>query len=191
MELRVTVPDGLTSRADWRHGDDLEAVFVGSDCVVRWVRTLGWTVFDGRGDALVHAVSSARHPATVDRGEWRDAASEKAVPDALCVEYASLGSFEQPLDIERLGLDAFTRDVVSRPVWFSVDGQVRHSGSKRAAETNLPGERYCDLCGRCVSANNFWSQHMKRVHARERRYVRSVMHVQEALLYARDQVARE
>lgn len=126
MELSVTVPGGLTSRADWRHGDDLEAVFTG-----------------------------------------------EAVHDALCVEYASLGSFEQPLDIRRLGIDAFTRGVVSRPLaWFSVDGQVRHSGSKRAAETNLPGERYCDLCGRCVSANNSWSQHMKRVHSRERRYAR-------------------
>ncbi len=165
MELSVTVPGGLTSRAGWHRGDDLEAVFVGRDYVVRWVQTLGWTVFDERGDALVYAVSSARYPATVDRGEWHNAASGEVVTDALCVEYASLGSFEQPLAIERLGFDAFTRGVVSRPVWFSVGEKVRHSGSKRAVETNLPEERYCDLCGRCVSANNFW--HMKRVHARE------------------------
>ena len=57
-------------------------------------------------------------------------------------------------------------------VWFEcpATGQIYHSAAKPggARGRSQPGKRYCHLCNKCFSANNFSHQHLSNLHRPER-----------------------
>ena len=132
------------------------------------------------GTALAIAHSTAAHPNTIAPGEWNLPKSGGGWVHATGFKVRAQGpnTEEQPFDIvTELGVDFFLRGLGSREdfpgpregfpiVWF-VDpftGEVLHSGAK-AAGTKKPGKRYCSLCERSFSANNFVTQHLRGLHA--------------------------
>ena len=65
-----------------------------------------------------------------------------------------------------LGLDFFLRVHLTRKVvWFRCPtaNEVYHSAAKpnkgEGGSRQRPGKRFCSLCNKCFSANNFHSQH--------------------------------
>lgn len=119
---------------------------------------------------LAKVKSPSLHPATVGSsmwalcidGEWRDA------PD---FEMATVGpnTEEHPYLMEELGLDFFMRvQTTRRVVWFEcpATGNVYHSAAKPGGlgGRSKPGKRFCSLCSKCFSANNFQSQHLSNLH---------------------------
>jgi hypothetical protein len=132
-----------------------------------------WVIHD---DLFVYAraASLALHPHTVHPGEWI------ALAEAFPARWERMDLFrfvcagiqtsapEAPIELSDVGVDVFLRMAFSRPVWF-VDpksGRVEHSGAK-TARTDMRGRlgrRFCHLCGVSLSANNFWSQHVRCVH---------------------------
>lgn len=103
--------------------------------------------------------STAVHPNTVYDDEW--------VPEGMTIAFEGRGTADDPLCLESdLGVDFFVRLChLGRPVWYtSPTGLVTHSGAKRI--DGILGKRYCSVCARDISANNFVSQHM-RMHPPE------------------------
>jgi len=71
--------------------------------------------------------------------------------------------------MEELGRDFFLRVQLTRKVvWFvcPTSGNVYHSAAKPGGPGGRakPGKRYCHLCKKCFSANNFQSQHLANLH---------------------------
>jgi len=114
---------------------------------------------------LGQAISDAEHPNTITKSSWfllGPFCLLMACPDFdLTVDGPN--TIEQPFLIEELGLDFFIRQQPRKLViWFECprSGKVYHSGAKKAG-THKAGNRYCPMCHRCFSANNFKSQHLK------------------------------
>jgi len=129
-----------------------------------------------RSDVLARSFSNAHHPNTVDKGSWSLLASTSAAAPPTLVPCDAFDFWtdgpntpDQPFLMEEIGLDFFIRAQPRKQViWFEdpSTGQVFHSGAKKAgAFSDKPGNRYCPMCEKCFSANNFKSQHM-RSHAR-------------------------
>jgi len=121
--------------------------------------------------------SDGQHPNTVDKGSWSLLASTSGLAPCDAFDFCTEGpnTPEQPFLMEELGLDYFIRAQPRKQViWFEdpSTGQVFHSGAKKAGtHSDKPGNRYCPMCERCFSANNFKSQHMRshlRLNARDR-----------------------
>jgi hypothetical protein len=77
----------------------------------------------------------------------------------------------KPFLLDELGVDFFLRiQLKSRKViWFTdpISGVVFHSAAKSTSAQGgrmQPGKRYCHLCKKCISANNFHSQHLAHLH---------------------------
>jgi len=130
----------------------------------------------GGSDVLARAASTAQHPNTVDKGSWSLPMTMSAHERPTLVPFEAFDFWtdgpntpEQPFQMEELGLDYFIRPQPRKQViWFEDPntGQVFHSGAKKAGvHSDKPGNRYCPMCKRCFSANNFKFQHM-RTHAR-------------------------
>ena len=78
--------------------------------------------------------------------------------------------------MDELGRDFFLRAKLRSRcvVWFQcpATNQLKHSAAKSnnrgsgamPGVRSTPGERYCHLCNRCFSANNFSSQHLQNRH---------------------------
>jgi len=129
-----------------------------------------------RDGQLIFAVAhnDAEHPNTVDRADWL----------LLCAQTGQLGPHsdfslategpnteQQPFLLEELGTDFFFRvQPKSRRVMWFVDpqsGAVVHSAAKACGSDGgraMPGRRWCHICQKCVSANNFHSQHLAQLH---------------------------
>lgn len=136
----------------------------------------GWEVVRGsstnaKGARLAIAYTTALHPTTVFFFEWLayecDAARRWRPLELTFAHVALRGATSpvHPVTLDRLGLDFFVRHRQTSVVWF-VDphtGEVQHSGAKACREHG-PGKRYCSLCGRSFSANNFVTQHMRNIH---------------------------
>lgn len=132
-----------------------------------------WIICDGAlPRVLIYAFSysPALHPNTILPGEW--VVVEERFPDRcvmlpdfhLCADVSG-STAEDPLMMEDVGLDFFLRITPTHPVWF-VDPfthAVRYSGTKMGSN-GTAGVRFCSVCSKCVSANNFVSQHLSRVH---------------------------
>merc|ERR1740117_1416151 len=77
---------------------------------------------------------------------------------------------EEPFTMDDLGRDYFLRfqSAERRVVWFRcpATGDVNHSAAKRRSSQGrvIPGKRFCFLCNKCFSANNFHSQHLVNKH---------------------------
>lgn len=128
-------------------------------------------------DVLARSLSDGQHPNTVDKGSWSLLASTSGLVPCDAFDFWTDGpnTPEQPFLMEELGLDYFIRAQPRKQViWFEdpSTGQVFHSGAKKAGtHSDKPGNRYCPMCERCFSANNFKSQHMRshlRLNARDR-----------------------
>lgn len=127
-------------------------------------------------DQSVFAVANtdAEHPNTVSRDDWLllSASSRmlEAWPDfALACEGPNTEA--KPFLLDELGVDFFLRiQLKSRKViWFTdpISGVVFHSAAKSTSAQGgrmQPGKRYCHLCKKCISANNFHSQHLAHLH---------------------------
>eukprot|EP00312_Isochrysidales_sp_CCMP1244_P036299 CAMPEP_0202753180 /NCGR_PEP_ID=MMETSP1388-20130828/13385_1 /ASSEMBLY_ACC=CAM_ASM_000864 /TAXON_ID=37098 /ORGANISM="Isochrysis sp, Strain CCMP1244" /LENGTH=390 /DNA_ID=CAMNT_0049420915 /DNA_START=66 /DNA_END=1235 /DNA_ORIENTATION=- len=140
----------------------------------------GWAIGalgSGRGDAYAFAASDALHPNTVDKEAWRLrlAGASYQSSSFFSVQTEGPNSEAEPFSMEELGVDYFLRAPPKsrRVVWFvdptSDKGTVLHSAAKSTAATGgggrgQPGKRYCHLCHRCVSANNWVSQHLANTH---------------------------
>jgi len=124
----------------------------------------------------VYAVASseAEHPNTVGRDEWMLLSAKSGMLEPwLDFSLACEGpnTEQKPFLIEELGGDVFLRcPLKSRKVIWFVDpstGSVFHSAAKSKLEGGgrmQPGKRYCHLCNKCISANNFHSQHLNHIH---------------------------
>jgi hypothetical protein len=122
-------------------------------------RAGGWCVERG-GTVLLAAASLALHPTTVCPEEWY-ASDGRSCP--VSFRHVRLEtSCSRPVDMSVLGLDFFTRmRYTPCLVWFRApNGEVHFSRSKG----DPPGKRYCNICDRTFSSNNFASQHMKAHH---------------------------
>jgi len=129
-------------------------------------------------DVLARSLSDGQHPNTVDKGSWSLLASTSGglLPcDTFDFWTDGPNTPEQPFLMEELGLDYFIRAQPRKQViWFEdpSTGCVFHSGAKKAGTySDKPGNRYCPMCEKCFSANNFKSQHMRshlRLNARDR-----------------------
>lgn len=144
-------------------------VYLGRDSnTFRMLRstTQGWTILDSRGRTWYSAPRSpALHPTTVAPDEW-DANHELPQAPSPVFEHVGLeeaSSPQTPLSLHGLGLDFFVRgSPAARPsiLWY-IDphtGQVHHTGTK--CKGGRHGKRYCALCGKSISSNNFVGQHM-------------------------------
>jgi len=125
---------------------------------------------------LAEAFSDAAHPNTITKSSWRllfpvHPGRQPMLQScsAFDTSFDGPNTPEQPFLIEEIGRDFFTRAQPRKQViWFECPstGEVYHSGAKKAGQqSDKPGNRYCPICNRCFSANNFKSQHMKS-HAR-------------------------
>ena len=118
----------------------------------------GWCI-KCNDEVVFVAISLAMHPVTVHPDEWYC----NGRPCPLSFDHVPMTtSKEFPVDMDILGLDYFNRKrPISRILWFRTpDGEVYHSGAKGSP----PGKRYCHFCRRVFSANNFSSQHMRKIH---------------------------
>lgn len=175
MRLRANL-DGQVLPTFW-HYDAETHVWRAGDAryVLAFASMVGeWCVFHGK-KVLFVTNTRALHPATVFWGEWnqRNLMDGTWTPSALHFTYADplVSSCDAPLSLDLIGHDFFLRYRVHTPIWF-VDpctGKTEHSGAKKqkGMDYDLPGKRYCPMCGECFSANNFVSQHMHKVHPHE------------------------
>lgn len=122
------------------------------------------------GEILAEAPSTALHPSTVGASSWRFAVHGLMQP-ACEFEVISDGpnTEQEPFQMEELGRDFFLRVQLTRKVvWFvcPATGNVYHSAAKPGGPGGRakPGKRYCHLCKKCFSANNFQSQHLANLH---------------------------
>jgi len=127
---------------------------------------------DPSGELLAEAVSAALHPATVGVSGWSLLEAETGAV-RHCPEYEMVcdgpNTELQPFLMEELGRDFFLRVQLTRKVvWFvcPATGNVYHSAAKPGGPggRSRPGKRYCHLCAKCFSANNFQSQHLANLH---------------------------
>lgn len=71
--------------------------------------------------------------------------------------------------MDEIGRDFFMRvQLTRRVVWFECpsSGNVYHSAAKPGGPggRSKPGKRFCHICNKCFSANNFHSQHLSNLH---------------------------
>lgn len=118
---------------------------------------------------LGQSISDADHPNTIAKSSWCLLGPLGMLISCAAFDVTVDGpnTIDEPFLIEELGRDFFIRQQPRKQViWFECprSGQVYHSGAKKAG-THKAGNRYCPMCDRCFSANNFKSQHLKS-HAR-------------------------
>lgn len=122
------------------------------------------------GFALARSYADALHPNTVLAGEWEVCVTYpdgwKADP-RFAVHLARTAS--DVVTMDDVGRDFFVRVPQTRPVRFvdPATGEVHTSGAKH------DGRRYCHLCDRLYSGNNFVSQHLRLLHPSEWARVRT------------------
>ncbi len=141
--------------------------------------TASWQVASeiDAGLVFVAAQTLAHHPNTVPRRIWRLAkitGDEVSLEDCPDFEVSTDGpnTEEQPFSMDELGRDFFLRMQVRtrKVIWFMApSGEVYHSAAKPGAAGTVggrsqPGKRYCHLCDKCFSANNFQTQHLANCH---------------------------
>lgn len=165
----------------WRHagGENLNAVFKSATWVIRFTNGF-WTIWE-KADMRFYAWSSGLTPLTVRRGEW---AAVDGSSTLLHFKNLRLGSSDKPVPLGHLGEDFFLHSISKKPVWFTVDKNdttTFHSGSKRMKGTT--GVRFCSICRKMSSANNFVSQHLP-IHARTQKNATSLEDVRAALWLA-------
>ena len=126
-------------------------------------REYGVWVVVRAGFVVAKALSSAQHPVTVHSGEWLDASDN--VMHGFEFVLKNFGSQEHPLEFDDFGIDYFVRKQTNRVMWY-VDhaGATVHSGAKANRCDARPGVRYCYICDRYFSGNNFRSQHIQNMH---------------------------
>ena len=131
----------------------------------------------GAGLVFVAAQTLAHHPNTVPRQDWRIA---KVVEDQISlVEHPDFdvatdgpNTELEPFQLDEIGRDFFLRMQMRtrKVVWFAAPtGEVYHSAAKPGGAGTTggraqPGKRYCHLCDKCFSANNFQTQHLSNCH---------------------------
>ena len=124
-------------------------------------------------DVLLYAVSTsdALHPCTILPGEWCVMVTwhtEWVLLEQFhiaCISPLKACSRECPADLDDVGHDVFLRIQLKHPFWY-VDPctqEVVFSGSK-ATPASPPGKRFCALCNKAFSSNNFVTQHMRLKH---------------------------
>ena len=130
-----------------------------------------WQIAPEVDAAVAYAVakSPAAHPNTVVEGEWL----VPTPPDGswqlhkdFHLRHDGPNTEAQPYDMDDLGADFFLRVKNNKLIWYvdPATGETMHSGAKAAGSKDKPGQRYCPLCRKCFSANNFVSQHLKNLH---------------------------
>ncbi|EOD05790.1 hypothetical protein EMIHUDRAFT_453616 [Emiliania huxleyi CCMP1516] len=114
-----------------------------------------WCIADSAGSTLAVARSDAGHPNTVDPAEWRlrggGLDAEYLRHEAFSLQTEGPNTEAEPFLLEELGRDYFVRvQLKSRRILWFVDpgtGGVCHTAANK-----------------CISANNFQSQHILQVH---------------------------
>jgi len=125
---------------------------------------------DAGTGAFAVARTSACHPNTIKPGEWKlPEAGGWAAAEGFMVTTEGPNTEDHPFDVQRdLGADFFLRVPRhwQRIVWYRdpSTGEAMHSGAKVAGAAKKPGKRYCPLCKHSYSANNFVSQHVRKMH---------------------------
>lgn len=128
-----------------------------------------WEIRDHANATVAVATTLALHPTTIFPGEWMICRDNVWAYDAMYFEHDTLvTSPHKPISIVLLGRDYFMRHRTTKVIWYDdpVTGEVVHSGSK-AIFSSGPGVRWCSICNRLISANNFVSQHFRKVHKDE------------------------
>lgn len=128
----------------------------------------GYEFRDARGAVLASAASDARAPMTVGAASWRTADGAALGPKFSLLAQGP-NSEDAPFTVDELGDDVFVRGVHSGVIWFvcPTTGETYHSAAKPGtgvAGRTRPGKRWCHICRKCFSANNFSSQHLPNMH---------------------------
>lgn len=122
-----------------------------------------WIIFDTNRRVVACATSVGEHPLTVYAGEWLFANKDGWMS---CPEFrfklTSNGTEEEPHNLHHIGLDFFVRNQVTCIIWYidPITNKVEHSGRKKNGRY---GRRYCCICQKSISANNFVT-HLHDVH---------------------------
>ena len=129
-----------------------------------------WTIRDQDGSPVARASTRALHPTTIFLGEWmgRNRDDSYDYCEMHFVHEDLRTHVDNPILIDLLGRDFFMRHRPPRPVWYfdPNSSAIVHSGAKVGVD-GTKGVRYCSICDKLVSANNFVHQHMRRLHPDE------------------------
>lgn len=180
--------DAGLSAASWRYFSVDEAYDTDGKYILFKTPDSRWEIRERTSKNLVaFANTTAAHPTTIYLGEWQtncDGASEWTYSPMHFAHEKLTTTFDRPIPIDLLGIDFFLRHRVNSIIWYidPLTGSVVHSGSKsikniksgakskrrsKSIKDIGPGVKFCSLCSCTVSANNFVSQHMRRVHSLE------------------------
>lgn len=114
------------------------------------------------------ANSSAEHPRTIYDDEWVAVTHIFPIRTERIVKFRMTSTISKDgvVDLHDEGMDLFMRYTISFPVSYRDpdDGTVVHHTSCKCIGDLRAGTRYCSICRRHVSANNFVSQHLNSVH---------------------------
>lgn len=126
------------------------------------------------GVVLCGARSDSLSPTTVDAKQWHQPTAAGGAAPMPEFEFTCDGpnTEEEPFLMEELGRDFFLRGTkrlgARHVVWFKcpATGETYHSAAKPGGSGGRakPGKRYCHLCNKCFSANNFSHQHLANLH---------------------------
>jgi hypothetical protein len=129
-----------------------------------------WHVASIQGsEEVVHfsaASPHAYHPNTVPRSAWRlvkrgDSDNSGSSVHAIEISCTGPNTPEQPYLLEEIGIDYFLQPMRREITWFEVaGGRVFHSGTKPLGEAAVMGKRYCPVCRKCISSQNYRSKHL-------------------------------
>jgi len=118
-----------------------------------------WTIFKGY-TIIAYSNSFGLHPLSIKSNEWTFI--------GVCSHefrfFMTPNTCETAYTMDELGFDYFMRRSSSTIIWW-IDpntDEVQHSGAKY--KNGKVGKRYCNICNRAYSANNFKSQHFRNLH---------------------------
>lgn len=116
------------------------------------------------------------HPCTIRPAEWLF-----VYPSILTISNFMFkilaNTQDNPYSMSDIGIDYFTRVTPTRPIWFinPLTKNIEHSGAKeqmqyvikkkRKCYNHVLGKRYCWVCEKSFSANNFKTQHIDKFHS--------------------------
>lgn len=156
----------------WDRDDD--GVYVSRRHGMRLLRVGSVWCISQDGFALARSYADALHPNTIVAGEWEVCVHYPygwEIHPTFAVHLARKFSGKRALTMDDVGWDYFVRVPQHLPVRFvdPATGKVHVSNAKHR------GQRYCHLCDKLFSGNNFVSQHMRLLHPSEWEHIRTVL----------------
>ena len=150
-------PKGITTDGTWVACTNSENTYVNNDLTLFY--NSGWIIVNKQNVMIAYAFSFASHPLNIRTDEWIFINFNKHDFRFRLVE----NTHKTPYEINDIGEDYFMYNA-SNVIWWRdpTTNEVEHSGAKY--KRNQSGKRWCSICKRAISANNFKSQHYRKLH---------------------------